>query len=65
LAGEIYVPDEEKIMSEETRKTDPRQRADAGSNKQTDQPWKGNPEKEQRNGDTKPDLEEWHESNTH
>jgi hypothetical protein len=65
LAGEIYVPDEEKIMSKETPKTDPRQRTDAGSNKQTDQPWKGNPEKEQRNGDTKPDLEEWHESNTH
>ena len=52
-------------MSEETRKTDPRQRADAGSNKQTDQPWKGNPEKEQRNGDIKPDLEECHKSNTH
>jgi hypothetical protein len=33
--------------------------------KQTDQPWKGNPEKEQRNGDEKLDLEKWHETNTH
>ena len=45
-------------MSKETPKTDPRERSDWGSPKQTDQPWKGNPEKEQRNGDEKPDLEE-------
>jgi hypothetical protein len=65
LFRNVYAFKKEKIMSKETPKTDPRQRTDAGSNKQTDKPWKGNPEKEQRNSDTKPDLEEWHESNTH
>ncbi|MGY4567293.1 hypothetical protein QA639_05200 [Bradyrhizobium pachyrhizi] len=45
--------------------------SDWGSHVQTDKPWKGNPEKEQRSGDAKrsgdeePDLEKWHESNTH
>ncbi|MGF6308810.1 hypothetical protein ABIB82_002447 [Bradyrhizobium sp. i1.8.4] len=50
--------------------------SDWGSHAQTDKPWKGNPEKEQRSGhartgdakrsgDDKPDLEKWHESNTH
>jgi hypothetical protein len=52
-------------MSKETPKTDPRKRTDVGSNKQTDEPWKGNPEKEQRNGDAKPDLEQWQETSTH
>jgi hypothetical protein len=52
-------------MSKETPKDDPRQRTDWGSNKQTDKPWKGNPEKEQRNKDEKIDLEKWHESDTH
>jgi hypothetical protein len=53
------------IMSKETPTSDPRQRTDWGSTKQTDKPWKGNPEKEQRNDDTKPDLEKWQESSTH
>jgi hypothetical protein len=52
-------------MSKETPETDPRQRTDQGSHKQTDKPWKGNPEKEQRNDDVKPDLEKWQESSTH
>jgi hypothetical protein len=52
-------------MSKDTPKTDPRERSDWGSPKQTDQPWKGNPEKEQRNGGEKPDLEKWQETNTH
>jgi hypothetical protein len=52
-------------MSKETPQDDPRQQTDWGSHKQTDKPWKGNPEKEQRPGGTKPDLEKWHESNTH
>ncbi|MGL3211385.1 hypothetical protein [Bradyrhizobium sp. BR 1433] len=45
--------------------------SDWGSHAQTDKPWKGNPEKEQRSGDAKasgdekPDLEKWRESNTH
>jgi len=52
-------------MSKETPKTDPRQQRTDRSNKQTDKPWKGNPEKEQRNEDPKLDLEKWHKSSTH
>jgi hypothetical protein len=53
-------------MSKETPKDDPRQKSDQGSfHKQTDNPWKSNPEKEQRNADAKIDLETWHETNTH
>ena len=51
-------------MSKETPKDDPRQKSDQGSHKQTDKPWKGNPEKEQRN-DAEINLEKWHETNTH
>jgi hypothetical protein len=40
-------------------KTDPRERTDWGPFNQTDKPWKGNPEKEQRNSDEKIDLEKW------
>jgi len=52
-------------MSKEKPTDDPRQQTDWGSHKQTDKPWKGNPEKEQRPGTSKPDLEKWHETNTH
>jgi hypothetical protein len=52
-------------MSKKTPEDDPRQKSDQGSHKQTDKPWKGNPEKEQRNDDAKIDLERWHEANTH
>jgi hypothetical protein len=52
-------------MSKETPKDDPRQHSDEGSLKQTDKPWKGNPEKEQQNDDTKIDLEKWHRTKTH
>jgi hypothetical protein len=49
-----------------TPKTEPRDRSDWGSRKQTDKPWKGNPEKEQRNDDEKKlDLERWQKSSTH
>jgi hypothetical protein len=41
------------------------ERSDWGSHAQTKEPWKGNPEKEQRSGDKKHDLEKWHESDTH
>jgi hypothetical protein len=51
-------------MSKEKPTDDPRQQTDWGSHKQTDRPWKGNPEKEQRPGSAKPDLK-WHETNTH
>lgn len=46
-------------MSKETPLDDPREQTDWGSHKQTDKPWKGNPEKEQRPGRPKPDLEKW------
>jgi hypothetical protein len=62
---EGFCPLEVQPMSKETPETDPRQRTDQGSHKQTDKPWKGNPEKEQRNEDVKPDLEKWQESSTH
>jgi len=42
-------------MSKETPADDPRQQTDKGSLSQTDKPWKGNPEKEQRNDDTRID----------
>jgi hypothetical protein len=51
-------------MSKETPKDDPRQKTDWGSHRQTNEPWKGNPEKEQRNENPKHDLEKWQESNT-
>ena len=56
---------EESPMSKETPKDDPRQKSDQESHRQTDKPWKGNPEKEQRNDDAKIDLEKWQETNTH
>lgn len=52
-------------MSKERPTDDPREKSDLGSHRQTDEPWKGNPEKEQRPGKAKPDLEKWHETNTH
>ena len=52
-------------MSKETPKDDPRQRDDWGSLKQTDKPWKGSPEKEQKPSDQTSDLEKWHETSTH
>ena len=52
-------------MSKVTPKDDPRQRSDKGPMKQTDEPWKGNPEKEQRSDVKKSDLERWQRSSTH
>jgi hypothetical protein len=51
-------------MSKETPKDDTRQN-DKGSHSQTDKPWKGNPEKEQRNDGANIDLEKWQKSDTH
>ena len=45
------------MSKEKPTDDDPRQQTDWGSHKQTDKPWKGNPEKEQRSGSSKPDLE--------
>jgi hypothetical protein len=52
-------------MSKETPKDDHRQLTDWGSHKQTDEPWKGNPEKERRSGTKKSDPDKWQETNTH
>jgi hypothetical protein len=52
-------------MSKETPADDPRPQTDQRSHPKTDKPWKGNPEKEQRNDDTKIDLEKWHRTSTH
>ena len=51
-------------MSKETPKSDPRQQTDWKNTRQTDQPWKGPVEKEQKN-EFKIDLEKWHDTNTH
>lgn len=52
-------------MSKERPNDDPRQQSDWGSHRQTEKPWKGNPEKEQSSGNVKPDLEKWQETKTH
>lgn len=45
-------------MSKESPKDDPRKESDPETFKQTEEPWKGNPEKEQPQG-SKHDLEKW------
>lgn len=52
-------------MSKETSKADPRRQTDESSHAQTNEPWKGNPEKEQRSGTKKSDPDKWQETNTH
>jgi hypothetical protein len=56
---------EETGMSKETPKDDPRQKTDWSTTKQTDEPWKGPPEKDQFDPKEKPDLEKWNDSKTH
>ena len=51
--------------AKETPKDDHRQRTDWGSHSQSDKPWKGSPEKEQKPSDKTPDLEKWQQSDTH
>jgi hypothetical protein len=63
--GAYFTNGQRSFMSKETAKDDPRRQSDDASLKQTDKPWEGNPEKEQRNEDTKIDLEKWHETKTH
>jgi hypothetical protein len=53
------------LMSKETPADDPRHKTDDGSNKQTDKPWKGPPEKEPKPSGNAPDLEKWQETHTH
>jgi hypothetical protein len=52
-------------MSKENPNDDPRQKTDAKSTRQTNEPWKGPVEKDQKPGDSKPDLEKWHDTSTH
>jgi hypothetical protein len=52
-------------VSKERPTDDPRQSTDWKNTKQTDKPWKGPVEKEQKPGGGKPDLEKWHDTNTH
>jgi hypothetical protein len=52
-------------MSREKPNDDPRQQTDWKSTKQSDEPWKGSTEKEQKPSDAKPDLEQWHDTKTH
>ena len=52
-------------MNKKPTTKDPGRASDWGSHAQTDKPWKGNPEKEQRSDEAKPDLEKWQESDTH
>jgi hypothetical protein len=52
-------------MSKETPKDDPRQATDFKTTKQTDKPWKGPVENEQKRTGPPPDLEKWQETNTH
>jgi hypothetical protein len=50
----------------ETPLDDPRQKTDWPNTKQSDEPWRGNPETGQLSPDRpKPDLEKGQESNTH
>ena len=51
-------------MSKQAPKDEPRPQSD-GSHSQTNEPWKGNPEKEQRSGTKKSDPDKWQETNTH
>jgi hypothetical protein len=52
-------------MSKEKPTDDPRTRTDWGSPEQTDKPWEGNPEQEQRSGTKKSDPDKWQETKTH
>jgi hypothetical protein len=52
-------------MSREKPNDDPRQRTDWKTTKQTDEPWKGPIEKEQRSSPpSEEDLERWQKTNT-
>jgi hypothetical protein len=52
-------------MSKEAPDNDTGERSDWKNTKQTDEPWKGPVEKEQKRSGPPPDLEKWHETSTH
>ena len=55
----------ERKMSKETPKDNSREASDEKSMKQTDKPWKGPVEKEQKRTGPPSDLEKWQRSDTH
>jgi hypothetical protein len=60
------MPTSQNPNPRETPADDPRQQNDWPSMKQTEKPWKGNPEKDQFEPDRPDiDLERWQQSNTH
>jgi hypothetical protein len=54
-----------QAMSKEKPNDDPRRQTDWGPARQTERPWNGPVEKEQKPERSKPDLERWHDSDTH
>jgi hypothetical protein len=54
----------DNAMDREKPTDDPRKKTDPETFKQTDEPWKGNVEKDQPKG-KKHDLEKWKDSETH
>jgi hypothetical protein len=60
----FFGPLRSNSMSKEKPNEDPHQQTDWKNTKQTDQPWKGPVEREQRNED-RINLEKWHYTNTH
>jgi hypothetical protein len=65
IAASVLNQLEESNMSKEQPKDDPRQATDWKNTKQTDEPWKGPTEKEQKSDGSSLDLEKWQETNTH
>jgi hypothetical protein len=61
----IGKPGSTDHMSKENPDADPRRQTDWKSTKQSDEPWKGSTEKEQKPGNEKPDLEKWKDTQTH
>jgi hypothetical protein len=52
-------------MGTKTPSDDQGEPTDRKGTKQTDKPWKGPVEKEQKPTGPAPDLEKWHDTNTH
>jgi hypothetical protein len=52
-------------MGKQRPNDDPRHRSDWRPTRQTQEPWKGPPENEQKPSDGEVDLEKWQETNTH
>jgi hypothetical protein len=64
--GAERMPKSTENDPRETPLDDPRQQTDLPTHRQTDQPWTGNPEKDQIDPKRPPlDLERWQKSNTH